>query len=115
MMSPETFDEKQLLQLSNILIIVGNMSYLPQMYDIIQSKSSKNISKMSYWISALTACGWLYYSNAMGHSQQVLSNSVWLGFTIATLFLLYKYDDDQKRQSENRDRIEEQIRQTKLY
>jgi uncharacterized protein with PQ loop repeat len=87
-------DETALTALSSILIIVGNMSYIPQMREMIRTKSSRNISKLGYWMSAAIACGWIYYTYAMEQSQQLLSNVVWLLFTLATLFLLYYYDGD---------------------
>src|SRR5947209_6134604 len=86
-------DETAALKLlASCLVLVSNISYIPQFYTMYKMKTTAGISKLSYWINLLVAIGWLLYTYQLQQWTQVYSNVAWFVLTSITLGMLYYYD-----------------------
>lgn len=72
-----------------IATVFGALMFAPQSYKVVRTKSTKELSVLTYTIIFISALGWAIYSSLVGSYQGFVANSVILILMIPMFYYIY--------------------------
>ena len=92
----DRWDRKDYIML--LLIVLGQSFLGFQIWKIFNTRSSNDVSKLSYFIYLIVSIGWLYWGWTQKLKLIVISSVIALVLTIILLVAIYYFDDHTEKQ-----------------